>query len=169
MWTGHEALPIASEHKVGWGESTGAGWRADGNNLEIGEAKAKATRPPDHLKLDISAWITSYKYVLHQFCEIGLWSLTSIDKDQFLSVARFRSWIGSEREFGSVKNDGEFCNEILNKHILESLKLCICMQLWEIIHVSCMKSSILALWCCTSCHSIMSPTTLILFYYASIS
>ena len=47
-------------------------------------------------------------------------------------------------------------------------KCCICVQLWEIIHIPCMKSSISTLQCCTSCYSIMSYATLILYYYASM-
>ena len=45
-------------------------------------------------------------------------------------------------------------------------KLCVCVQLWEIIHVPCMRSSISRTQCCTLCYSIMSHATLILYYHA---
>ena len=47
-------------------------------------------------------------------------------------------------------------------------ELCVCMQLWEIIYVPCMKSSISTSQCCNLCYSIMSHAALILLHHASI-
>ena len=66
------------------------------------------------------------------------------------------------------------CTKVLNKVFFNFLdcpivhKLCACVQLWEIIHVPCMKSSISRLQCCTLYYSIMPHATLILYYHASM-
>ena len=66
------------------------------------------------------------------------------------------------------------CTKVLNKVFFNFLdcpivhKLCVCVQLWEIIHVPCMKSSISRLQCCTLYYSIMPHATLILYYHASM-
>ena len=52
--------------------------------------------------------------------------------------------------------------EFFEQTYMRKFKICVCLQLREIIHVSCMKSSVLAMQCCTLCYSIMSHTTLIL-------
>lgn len=44
-----------------------------------------------------------------------------------------------------------------------------CVQLWEIIQITCMKLSISALQCCNLCYSITSHVTLILFYHTFMS
>jgi hypothetical protein len=36
-------------------------------------------------------------------------------------------------------NTRTYCHEILNQTYIRKFKLCICVQLWEIIHVPCMK------------------------------
>ena len=51
---------------------------------------------------------------------------------------------------------------------LKNFELCIYVQLWEIIHVPCMKSSILSLQFCNLCYSKMSHGTLILYYQSSM-
>jgi hypothetical protein len=61
------------------------------------------------------------------------------------------------------------CTKVLYKVFLNFLdcpivhKLCASVQLWEIIHVLCMKSLFSRIQCCTLCYSIMSHATLILF------
>ena len=50
----------------------------------------------------------------------------------------------------------------------KKFELCVCVQLWEIVRVPHMKSSISTLQCCTLCYSIMSHATLILYYHTSM-
>ena len=43
-----------------------------------------------------------------------------------------------------------YCHEMLIRHTLKKFEFCVRVQLWEIIHVPCMKSSI-STTCCTLC------------------
>ena len=69
-----------------------------------GQSQAKSKHPPDWELLKVQYLISDHWLQIR--CASVLWNwiveLKQIDRDQFLSVTRFRSWTGSDQEFGSA-------------------------------------------------------------------
>jgi hypothetical protein len=108
--------------------------------------------------------------------KVGGWMTTSVHLEFFLKQYNFfsgrinhsLSWLQLLASNIIWKNKIDVDNKPIELYYPRKFELCVCVQLWEIIHVPCTKSSISTLQCCTLCYSILSHATLILCYYASI-
>ena len=87
-------------------------WRSQSRNWRT-QSQSQSQTSTSRLRT-FKVWYLNSDYQLQIRYASVLWNwiveLDQIDKDQFLSVARFRSWTGSDQEFGSVKNGSEFHN-----------------------------------------------------------